>query len=164
MEAGANFEQTADAAPHPDTAGRGSGDAGEDLEEGRLAGPVTADDAEDFPGAHLEADMAQGVGQRVTQSAIGADPVTPVAFREPFGPNDGLRHCPQITSAKMSSMCWKYISPPLRMIATTPAAAAQAAADGPALPVSAWRKPSITTAIGLSSYAHRHRAGTSQLG
>ena len=46
MEAGADFEQAADAAAELDPAGGRLGDAGQELEQRRFAGAVAADDAE----------------------------------------------------------------------------------------------------------------------
>lgn len=59
MEAGAEFEQAADAAFDFDLTGRGGGDAREDLEQGALAVAVAPDDSEDLALADLEADIAQ---------------------------------------------------------------------------------------------------------
>jgi hypothetical protein len=60
VEAGADFEERADAAVEFDGAGGGFGDAGEDFEEGGLAGAVAADDAHDFTGLDVEGDVLEG--------------------------------------------------------------------------------------------------------
>ena len=54
MEARAQFQQRADATADVDpAAGRGD-DAGDDLEQGRLAGAVLADDAQRLAGGEIE--------------------------------------------------------------------------------------------------------------
>ena len=51
VEAGADFEQAADAAAEVDAAGGRLGDAAEDFEQRDLAGAVAADDADDLAAA-----------------------------------------------------------------------------------------------------------------
>ena len=60
MEAGADFEQGADTAMGTDGTGSGSCDAGKEFEEGRFAGTVLADDADDVALIDLEVDVAEG--------------------------------------------------------------------------------------------------------
>src|SRR5207245_2685884 len=60
MEPGPDFQKAADLAAQLDAAGRRLGDAAEDLQEGRFAGAVAADDAHDLPRLDLEGNVAQG--------------------------------------------------------------------------------------------------------
>src|SRR5262249_32495603 len=60
VEAGADFQQAADAARDLDLALGRLGDAGEDLEQRALAGAVAADDTDHFATVHLEAYVLQG--------------------------------------------------------------------------------------------------------
>ena len=61
VEAGAELEERTDDAVDADRAlGRGQ-DAGDDLQHGRLAGAVGADDADGFALSYLEADMTKGI-------------------------------------------------------------------------------------------------------
>src|SRR5271165_2029153 len=60
VEAGADFEEAADAAVDGGVAGGGAGDAGEDLEQGGFAGAVAANQAEDFAFADIEGDVFEG--------------------------------------------------------------------------------------------------------
>lgn len=89
MEAGAEFEEGADAAAGVDLAGVGGHDAGEDLEQGRFAGAVEADQAEGFALLDLEGDVAQGVkavmapGEALATGIVGA--VADVGDAEVFG-------------------------------------------------------------------------------
>ena len=57
MEAGADFEEAADAAVNFGVAGGGVGDAGEDFEQSGFAGTVAADEAEDFAFLDVEGDV-----------------------------------------------------------------------------------------------------------
>ena len=102
-----------------DLAGGGRGDAGEDLEQGALAGAVAADDAEDLALLDLEGDVLEGPDVSVTvvvvfladlQGGIGFAPelgpgtveVVPqgsrahraktVVLREVFNLNDDITH------------------------------------------------------------------------
>ena len=59
MEAGADFEQTADPAAQLDLPGGRFGDARQDFQQRGLARTVTADDAECLTGLHLEIDVLQ---------------------------------------------------------------------------------------------------------
>jgi len=59
VEAGADLEEAADAALEADLALGGGGDAGEDLEEGALAGAIPADDTYDLAAVHIEVDVLQ---------------------------------------------------------------------------------------------------------
>ena len=59
VKTGADLEQARDPAPERDPAGGRLGDAGKDFEQGRFAGAVAADDAEDLALLHLEADIVQ---------------------------------------------------------------------------------------------------------
>ena len=59
MKPGADFEQARDAAAQCDPARSRLGDAREDLEQGRFAGAVAADDAEDLALLDLEADILE---------------------------------------------------------------------------------------------------------
>ena len=56
----ADFEHGRDAAVVGDGSGRGGGDAGEEFEEGRLAGAVVSDDAKAFSLADFEVDVVEG--------------------------------------------------------------------------------------------------------
>ena len=58
MEAGGDFDQRADAAAHFAAAARRPQDARQQLEHGRLAGAVRADDAERLARLHLERHVA----------------------------------------------------------------------------------------------------------
>lgn len=60
MEACAHLEEAADPTFEADLALRWSGDAGEDLEEGTLAGTVPADDSHDLAAVHFEVDVFEG--------------------------------------------------------------------------------------------------------
>src|SRR5438094_7302021 len=60
VEAGADFEQTADAAGDLDLALGRLGDTREDLEQRALAGAVAADDTDHFAAVHVEAHVLQG--------------------------------------------------------------------------------------------------------
>ena len=59
VKAGADFEQAADAAAELDAAVGGLGDAAQDFEQGRFAGAVAADDADDFAGLDFEANILE---------------------------------------------------------------------------------------------------------
>jgi len=60
VEAGADLQEGTDPAPHDDLALGRVGNAGEDLEEGALAGAVPADDAEHLTALDLEVDILEG--------------------------------------------------------------------------------------------------------
>src|ERR1700733_568259 len=60
MEAGADFEETADTAVYFRPTSRGSGDARENFKERRLPCAVSADKAEDFTLADVEGNIFQG--------------------------------------------------------------------------------------------------------
>ena len=60
MEAGADFEERADAAVDFGPAFGGASDAGEDFEQRGLAGAIAADEAEDFAFADGEGDVFEG--------------------------------------------------------------------------------------------------------
>src|SRR5271165_1914071 len=60
VEAGADFEEAADAAVDGGVAGGGAGDAGEDFEQGGFAGAVATDQAQDFAFADIEGDVFEG--------------------------------------------------------------------------------------------------------
>ena len=53
MKAGADFQQAGDAAIDRNPAGGGFGDAAEDLEQGRLAGAIAANDADSVAGLNF---------------------------------------------------------------------------------------------------------------
>ena len=57
MEASADFQETGDPAGQLDTPAGGVGDAGEDFEQGALAGAVAPDDADDFTLLDFEGDV-----------------------------------------------------------------------------------------------------------
>ena len=59
MKAGADFQQAGDAAVYRYTAAGGLGNAAEDLEQGRFAGTVAADDADAVAGLNLEVNVLQ---------------------------------------------------------------------------------------------------------
>ena len=59
MKSGADFEQAGDAALDRDAALGRLGDARQDLQQGRFAGAVAADDAEDLASLDLEADIPE---------------------------------------------------------------------------------------------------------
>src|SRR6266404_2967211 len=59
MEAGADFEEGADAAMNFGPAGSGAGDTGEDFEKSGFASAVAADEAEDFAFFDFEGDVFQ---------------------------------------------------------------------------------------------------------
>ena len=59
MEAGADFQEAADSAVNDRSAGGWLGDAGEDLQEGALAGAVSADDADDLAWLDPEGDIPE---------------------------------------------------------------------------------------------------------
>ena len=59
MKPGADFKERRDAPAHDRAAGRGLGDAGEELEQRRFASAVAADDAQHFSGLDRERDVAQ---------------------------------------------------------------------------------------------------------
>ena len=82
VEAGADFEEGADAAAHPDFAFGRLGDAAEDLEERGFARAVGSDDADDGSGLNFEGDVAEGPedivgfpvsGRQAAQLAEAAD-------------------------------------------------------------------------------------------
>src|SRR5205807_1969610 len=60
MEAGANFQQRADAAVDNGTSRAGLGDAREHFEQGALAGAVAANDAHGLAVLDLERDVLEG--------------------------------------------------------------------------------------------------------
>ena len=109
MEAGADFEEGADASANFGPAGRGASDAGEYLEERGFAGAVASDEAEDFALADVEGDVfeceegfaALGLkkGKRGTDQPIQGvaqaglcGQTTAVLLAETFGVNDGRGH------------------------------------------------------------------------
>ena len=59
VKARADLEQRTDTAAHLHPALGRIGDAGEDLEQRALAGAVSADEADDFPGFQIERHVAQ---------------------------------------------------------------------------------------------------------
>src|SRR3954452_23675488 len=59
MKPGANFKQAGDAALDRDASLSRLGDARQDFQEGRFAGPVAADNAENLASPDLEADLSQ---------------------------------------------------------------------------------------------------------
>jgi len=60
VEAGADFQEAGDAALDADAARGGFGDAAEDFEQGRFAGAIAANDADDFALFDGEGDVAEG--------------------------------------------------------------------------------------------------------
>ncbi len=98
VEAGADFQQAADAAVEFDVAGRGLGDAGKDLEQRALARAVSADDADDFALFDLEADVLQGPEAVVVGEALA---VAQSLHRPPYEAAEGvaqglvLEHAPR---------------------------------------------------------------------
>ena len=89
MEAGADFQQGADTAMGTDSAGRRTGDAAQEFQEGRFAGAVLADDADDVALLDLEVDIAQRpdvVGVTLGGTVVGlADLEIRVLFAEDVG-------------------------------------------------------------------------------
>ena len=77
MEAGAQLDEGGDAAGHAQRAARRLGDAGEQLQQRRLAGSVLADDAEGRAARHREGDAVEGgeglVGPQVGDEAAGEE-------------------------------------------------------------------------------------------
>ena len=71
---------------------------------------------------------------------------------------------PHTRSAIAPSILWKKNSPPSTTATTIPDEASSNGPGGCPCPVSAHRNPSITPAMGLSPYSHRHRCGTRELG
>ena len=59
MEACANFQERTNTTMGADSAGGGTGDAGEEFQEGRFAGTVLTDDADDVALLDLEVDVAE---------------------------------------------------------------------------------------------------------
>src|SRR5262249_30745172 len=59
MKAAADLEQRSDAAIEPDFSDGGTRNPGQDLQQRRLAGAVTADDSHDFAARNGEADVLQ---------------------------------------------------------------------------------------------------------
>jgi len=102
MEPGAEFEQRADAAVDGDAAERRRQHAGQQLEQGRLAGSVLADQPEGFAAAHLDIDVAQhrgrvGVGHAMQQSperaqAIARAEYLRVGLAQPVRGDEDLAH------------------------------------------------------------------------
>lgn len=79
VEAGAEFENGADAAPVEDAAEGGLGNASEDLQERGLARPVGPNEAEDLTGGNIEGDVAEGPELR---GAAGVEAFGDVLDRE----------------------------------------------------------------------------------
>ena len=73
VKAGANFQQTGDAAAQGDAAGGGASDAADDFEKCAFAGTVGTDDAEDFAGFEREIDVLEGPksGRRLAAASEG---------------------------------------------------------------------------------------------
>src|SRR5690242_8710976 len=110
MEAGADFEERADAAVDFRPAFGGASDAGEDLEQRGFAGAIAADEAENFAFVDVERNVFEGPegfglaaaeeGKRRAQRA--AEMVAEqrallkrsavVELREAFAVNDGVKH------------------------------------------------------------------------
>src|SRR5712664_1550144 len=105
MEAGADFEEGADAAGNLGPAGGGASDAGKDFEKSGLAGAVAADEAEDFAFFHFQGDILQRPesfvlraaedGERRADESLKGMPqtgfgleATMVALAEAFAVND----------------------------------------------------------------------------
>jgi len=110
MEAGADFEEGADAAVNFGPAGGRASDTREDLEKSGFAGAVAADETEDFAFADFEGDVLEGpesfvffaakgsergtekVLESVAQTGFDAQAAT-VALGERFGVDDDRAHC-----------------------------------------------------------------------
>ena len=89
MEAGADFEEGTNTAMSTDSAGRRTGDAAQEFQEGRFAGAVLADDADYIALLDLEVDIAErpyvlGVALRGTVVSL-ADLEIRVLFAEDVG-------------------------------------------------------------------------------
>src|SRR5262249_20068171 len=94
----------------------------------------------------------------LAQALLTAVDTDPVLLREIVDSDRKLAH--QITSARVSSVFWKYANPPARSATTTMALVATTPKSGRSVPISAQRNPSITPAIGLRLYRSRQRSGT----
>ena len=71
VEAGADFEEAADAAVELDFAGGRFRNLGEDLEQGAFAGAVAADDADDFAFLNVEGDVSKCPEELGSAAAAG---------------------------------------------------------------------------------------------
>ena len=71
MKARADFQQRAHASANAGRPTRGPGDAAEDLQQGRLSGPVATDDPHDFPGVDLKAHVVEHQNSRVRWDRSG---------------------------------------------------------------------------------------------
>ena len=79
VKSGAELEQRADAATHFDAAARRRNDAGDDLEQGRFAGAVLADDSQRFARGQLKRDIVErtkGVRDSTSTQQIDYQPNT----------------------------------------------------------------------------------------
>src|SRR5437588_10248303 len=90
MNTRAHFDEGGHPAAHSHLAARRIADAGDELERGRLAGPVGSDDCKGLAFPDLEGDAVK------SESAVGLGPLafepgpeTPNAFRE-FVPQGGI--------------------------------------------------------------------------
>ena len=115
MEAGADFEQAADAAVNVGVADGGLGDARKNLEQRGFAGAVAADEAEDFAFLHFEGNVlerperfvrpaaqqaqrvAQGAAELLRQQPVGLVMPHAKPLADPLDANDsgGQRNTPQ---------------------------------------------------------------------
>ena len=107
MEAGADFEEGADAPMNLRPAGSGARDARQDLQQRRFARAVAADEAKHFAFFHFQGNIFQGPegfflfsaqrrdGRAEKRFERVAKPVvhlqaTMIALAEPFSMNDGI--------------------------------------------------------------------------
>ena len=81
MEAGANFEQTSDAALDSHATGARGDDPREDLEQGAFTCPVVADDSDNLRALNIKRDILQG--PKVLGLRIGS---RSLRFEERFDP------------------------------------------------------------------------------
>ena len=144
-------------------------DPGHDLEEGRLARAVLADDGQRLAGGHREADAVERAnhlprvvpsGQEVAQGAVGRA-AAPVGLGEVLHHEQG-RH--QTTSAKRRSARRKTTHETTRRPTATAEPMDVRRASGAWPSSRAARAPSTTAVSGLRAKAPRHRSGTAVRG
>src|SRR5579863_8242638 len=133
MEAGADFEEAADAAVNGGLADGGLGDARQNLQERRFAGAVASDEAENFAFLYVEGDVlerpegllrprakqaqrvAQGAAELLRQQPVGLVMAHAKALADVLDANDsgGQRNTPQQPNRV-------FVSPRVRLSETTP--------------------------------------------
>src|SRR5260370_6248613 len=170
VEAGADLEEGSDPAADDATPRRRLGDARQDLEQRTLACPVRTDDAEDLAARGREGDVVERlvealltrrlpspgesprrVGDQVAQRPVGraiADAEGFVEVLDCDGRHAGARR--HTRSAKLRVKRSNTRRPPTSTTAVTAAATAISPSAGAGPPSRLQRKPSTTTAIGLS--------------